>query len=154
MSIRISILNNRRGFFYYHIGWIFKKLSPKIIQKLCEADLRDIMADPIVVFQNKLITYVFFHKYVFTVASCSFTVFYSALITLNNKFNKLYVRNSTNEFLCIYSCLIWKRAVCMSALMQLTFNRYDSDCNILLHFARLYQCTFGTRLGTARLRHK
>jgi stearoyl-CoA desaturase (delta-9 desaturase) len=59
--------NSRRGFFYCHIGWIFKKLSPEIIQKLHEADLQNIVADPIVVFQNKLLAYVSFHKYVFTV---------------------------------------------------------------------------------------
>nr|XP_012215839.1 PREDICTED: acyl-CoA Delta(11) desaturase-like [Linepithema humile] len=48
--------NSRRGFFHCHIGWILKKLSPEIIQKLHEADVRDVMADPIVVFQNKYVT--------------------------------------------------------------------------------------------------
>jgi len=45
--------NARRGFFYAHIGWLFCKKHPDVIEKGRQVDLSDLWADPVVKFQRR-----------------------------------------------------------------------------------------------------
>ncbi|RZC39059.1 FA desaturase domain containing protein [Asbolus verrucosus] len=45
--------NSKRGFFFCHMGWLFVKKHKDVIEKTKTIDLRDIEADPVVMFQKK-----------------------------------------------------------------------------------------------------
>uniref|UniRef100_A0ABI7YMB8 Fatty acid desaturase domain-containing protein n=1 Tax=Felis catus TaxID=9685 RepID=A0ABI7YMB8_FELCA len=45
--------NARRGFFFSHIGWLFVRKHPDVIEKGRKLDLTDLLADPVVRFQRK-----------------------------------------------------------------------------------------------------
>lgn len=45
--------NTKRGFFFSHVGWLFKKRHPELIQKGKKFDHAELIADPVVEFQRK-----------------------------------------------------------------------------------------------------
>jgi len=45
--------NSRRGFFFSHIGWLFVRKHPDVINKGAFINMADMEADPIVMFQKK-----------------------------------------------------------------------------------------------------
>ncbi|XP_014208059.1 acyl-CoA Delta(11) desaturase-like [Copidosoma floridanum] len=48
--------NSKRGFFFSHVGWLFIKKHPDVIEKGIQMDMSDIENDPIVNFANKHFT--------------------------------------------------------------------------------------------------
>ncbi|XP_025265739.1 acyl-CoA Delta(11) desaturase-like isoform X1 [Camponotus floridanus] len=45
--------NSNRGFFFSHVGWLMLKKHPDVIRKGRQIDMRDILADPVVMFGYK-----------------------------------------------------------------------------------------------------
>ncbi|XP_046873912.1 stearoyl-CoA desaturase 5-like [Hypomesus transpacificus] len=45
--------NATRGFFFAHIGWLFVRKHPAVIEKGKKLDLTDLLADPVVQFQRR-----------------------------------------------------------------------------------------------------
>ncbi|CAG2105540.1 unnamed protein product, partial [Medioppia subpectinata] len=45
--------NSNRGLFFAHIGWLFVKKHPELIEKRREIDCTDLTADPVVMFQKR-----------------------------------------------------------------------------------------------------
>ncbi|XP_054163776.1 stearoyl-CoA desaturase-like [Oppia nitens] len=45
--------NSKRGLFFAHIGWLFLKKHPEMLKKRQEVDVRDLKADPVVMFQKQ-----------------------------------------------------------------------------------------------------
>lgn len=45
--------NSKRGFFFSHMGWLFFKKHPDVINKGRTVDMSDLLADPVVCFQRK-----------------------------------------------------------------------------------------------------
>jgi len=45
--------NARRGFFFSHVGWLFKKKHPKVIEMGKQVDMSDVLEDPVIQFQQK-----------------------------------------------------------------------------------------------------
>jgi stearoyl-CoA desaturase (delta-9 desaturase) len=50
--------NAKRGFFFSHMGWLLMKKHPEVIEKGARIPLDDLLADPVVAFQKKLVTLV------------------------------------------------------------------------------------------------
>lgn len=48
--------NVSRGFLWAHIGWLFFKRHPAVIEKVPTIDMTDVLKDPIVRFQRKFYT--------------------------------------------------------------------------------------------------
>jgi len=47
--------NANRGFFFSHVGWLLCRKHPDIMEKGRGIDMTDLLADPIVSFQKKLV---------------------------------------------------------------------------------------------------
>ncbi|KAJ9578217.1 hypothetical protein L9F63_005562, partial [Diploptera punctata] len=45
--------NSKRGLFFSHVGWLLQKKHPDVIRRGREVDMSDIVADPVVSFQEK-----------------------------------------------------------------------------------------------------
>lgn len=45
--------NRSRGFLFSHIGWLFVKKHPEVVEKGREIDLSDLKADPVFMFGAK-----------------------------------------------------------------------------------------------------
>lgn len=45
--------NANRGFFFAHVGWLMLHKHPEVIKKGRVIDMTDILADPVVQFQQK-----------------------------------------------------------------------------------------------------
>ncbi|XP_007897686.2 acyl-CoA desaturase [Callorhinchus milii] len=45
--------NASRGFFFSHVGWLMVRKHPDVIEKGRKLDLRDLKADPVIMFQKK-----------------------------------------------------------------------------------------------------
>ena len=45
--------NVNRGFFFAHIGWLLVRKHPDVIKKGKGLDLKDLYADPVVVYQYR-----------------------------------------------------------------------------------------------------
>uniref|UniRef100_A0A8D8UZZ2 Acyl-CoA Delta(11) desaturase n=2 Tax=Cacopsylla melanoneura TaxID=428564 RepID=A0A8D8UZZ2_9HEMI len=45
--------NSQRGFFFAHVGWLFLRKHPLVIEKGRTVDMSDVMADPLVMFHEK-----------------------------------------------------------------------------------------------------
>lgn len=55
--------NAKRGFFFAHMGWLFQKKHPKVIEAGIKIDLQDLYNNPIVMFQKK-------YNFVLSILSC------------------------------------------------------------------------------------
>lgn len=49
-----------RGFFFAHIGWVVLTPHPEVVEKRKVIDMRDLEADPVVMFQKKYFEVLFF----------------------------------------------------------------------------------------------
>jgi stearoyl-CoA desaturase (delta-9 desaturase) len=45
--------NARRGLFFSHVGWLMQKKHPEVVRRGKVVDMSDILADPVVQFQEK-----------------------------------------------------------------------------------------------------
>jgi len=53
----------RRGFFFAHVGWLFTTPHPDVVAKRKAADVSDLEADPIVMWQKRQKTYSIRHSF-------------------------------------------------------------------------------------------
>ena len=53
----------RRGFFFAHVGWLFMTPHPDVVAKRKTADVSDLEADPIVMWQKRQKTYSIRHSF-------------------------------------------------------------------------------------------
>jgi len=45
--------NARRGLFFSHVGWLMLKKHPEVLRRGKKVDMSDVLADPVVQFQEK-----------------------------------------------------------------------------------------------------
>ena len=45
--------NAKRGFFNAHVGWLMLKKHPEVLRRGKQVDMSDVLADPVVQFQEK-----------------------------------------------------------------------------------------------------
>ena len=45
--------NARRGLFFSHVGWLMQEKHPEVLRRGKQVDMSDVLADPVVQFQEK-----------------------------------------------------------------------------------------------------
>lgn len=81
--------NSSRGFFFSHVGWLLMKKHPEVKKKGRQIDMSDIISDPVIAFEEKLVP----HKS-------------NILITISSILNYYYVSDRYFLPLKIFFCFL------------------------------------------------